>query len=356
LSGVEIRPGPAEDSAVVTAARGGDEAAFGGLAERYRPELRLHGYRMLGSLEESEDLVQETLLRAWRRRETFQGRSTFRAWMYRIATNACLDLLARRPREPIPRDMTPAREEGEGARSLPPAAIPWLQPYPDELLEPISPREAGPDALVIARETIELAFLVAIQQLPARQRAVLILRDVLGWSAKETAESLETSVAAVNSALQRARPTLRRHLPPRRLDWASPGPSPQERAVLQRYMEALERADDNALAEVLREDARVSHQAGAGGHLAPVPTWYQGREKIIESWAPALHGPHAAGFRIVPTRANGQPAAACYVRDPGGAGHRAFSLVVLRVEEGAVAEITVFGADLVAAFGLPPTL
>lgn len=177
--------------------------------------------------------------------------------------------------------------------------IPWLQPFPDSALEPV---EAGPDAALVAKETIELAFIVAIQQLPPRQRAVLILRDVLGWSAKETAELLETSVAAVNSALQRARPTLRSHLPERRLEWpSSDDPGEEVRAVVRRYMEALENADDAALAKVLRDDARVSHQAGAGGNLAPVAIWYQGPETILERWAPALHSP--VRFRTVLTQA-----------------------------------------------------
>jgi RNA polymerase sigma-70 factor (TIGR02960 family) len=173
-----------------------DEAAFSELVERYRPEMQVHCYRMLGSYEDSEDAVQETLLRAWRRRETFEGRSTFRAWLYRIATNACLDALGRRERR---------LQTATGAE------VPWLQPYPDRLLEEVAASEEEPGALVVAKETIELAFIVAIQHLPPRQRAVLILRDVLGWTAKDTAALLETSVASVNSALQRARGALKRH-------------------------------------------------------------------------------------------------------------------------------------------------
>src|SRR4051812_6071341 len=183
-----------------------DETAFSAVVERHRHELQVHCYRMLGSYEESEDLVQETFLRAWRRRETYAGRSTFRAWLYRIATNACLDALAAAPRR-----VRPADSEAE---------IPWLQPYPDELLDAAGPSEDEPDALVVAKETIELGFMVAIQYLPPRQRAVLILRDVLDWSAKDTAALLDASVTAVNSALQRAQATLRRRLPERRSDWA----------------------------------------------------------------------------------------------------------------------------------------
>jgi RNA polymerase sigma-70 factor, ECF subfamily len=312
----------------------------------------VHCYRMLGSFEDSEDLVQETFLRAWRARESFQGRSTFRAWLYRIATNACLDALARRPRA---RQIASATDPS--GTPLPPAMIPWLQPYPDRLLEGIAPSDAEPEAAVVARETIELAFLAAIQHLPPKQRAVLILRDVLGWSAKETAALLEASVASVNSALQRARPTLKKHLPERRLEWAaSSEPSEEERAVLKRYMDAIERSDDAAISALLREDARVSQHPGAGGNMTPEPIWYQGRETLIEAWAPVLHGPGAPGLRLVPTRANGQPAAATYIRWPRDSEYRAFGLAVLRVEDGAVAEIAVFHPDLFPAFGLPATL
>jgi RNA polymerase sigma-70 factor, ECF subfamily len=351
VSSVRVEP-RAEGSAAVAAAQAGDESAFGMLVERYRRELQVHCYRMLGSLDESEDLVQETFLRAWRRRESFAGRSTFRAWLYRIATNACLDALAQRPPA---RQVAPAADPD--AAPPPPAAVPWLQPYPDRLLEGIAPSEAEPDAVVVAKETIELAFLAAIQHVPPRQRAVLMLRDVLGWPAKETASLLEASVASVNSALQRARDTLRQHLPEPRLEWApASDPSADERAVLQRYMDAIERADDAAIATLLRVDARVSHQPGAGGHTGPEPIWYQGRETIVAGWAPALHGPDALDFRLVPTRANRQPAAATYVRLPGDSQHRGFGLAVLRVEDAAVAEITVFVPDLFPKFGLPRTL
>lgn len=188
--------------AALAVTRGGDEAAFGALAERHRAELHVHCYRMLGSVEDAEDAVQETLLRAWRRRETYAGRSTFRAWLYGIATNASLDAVASRRRR---------MPEGVGPAS--PAEVPWLQPYPDRLLAAVAPPEDEPEALVVTRETIELAFLIAIQYLPPAQRAVLILRDVLGWSAKEAAEPLGASVASVNSSLQRARATLRERRP-----------------------------------------------------------------------------------------------------------------------------------------------
>src|SRR5918995_126434 len=179
-----------------------NETAFSALVERHRRELQVHCYRMLGSLDEAEDLTQETFLRAWRKRASFEGRSTIRAWLYRIATNACLDALQRRPR----------RATGGG--------VAWLQPYPDELLEGVAAPGDEPDAAAVEKETIELAFMVAVQHLPPRPRAVLILRDVLGWSAKETAALLETSVPAANSALQRARAALKEHLPEHRSEWA----------------------------------------------------------------------------------------------------------------------------------------
>ncbi|SHF16446.1 RNA polymerase sigma-70 factor, TIGR02960 family [Streptoalloteichus hindustanus] len=211
--------------------------------------------------------------------------------------------------------------------------------------------------MVIARETLELAFLVAIQHLPPRQRAVLVLRDVLGWPAKDAAATLEMSMAAVNSTLQRARPTVRRHLPPRRLDWApTSNPSDEERAVLQRYMEAIERADNAAIGALPHADARCGQQSGAGGHNDAQPTWYSGREALLVAWQPALHGPRAMEFRLLPTRANHQPAIAVYVRSPGEVEYRAFRLDVLRIEGGAIVEPVGFVPDLFPAFGLPSSL
>jgi RNA polymerase sigma-70 factor (ECF subfamily) len=338
------------EEVTVAIARGGDEAAFGALAERYRRELQVHCYRMLASFEDSEDLVQETFLRAWRKRDTFEGRSTFRAWLYRIATNACLDYLDRHPRRPVPR-LWKSDTEPQPSIVLP-AEISWLQPYPDRLLEPVAPRDDEPDAAIVAKETIELAFLAAIQHLPPRQRAVLILRDVLGWSASETAELLDTSVASVKSALQRARPTLRKHLPAERLDWnASSEATEEERALLQRYIDANEQADLDTLAELLREDALLT--------MPPHPMWFAGRASILAFTAdvfdpasPLYHGE----WRSLPTRANRQPAAAHYVRRPGDSLFRAQVLDVLRIEGGKVAEVTAFVPELFPAFGLPLTL
>jgi len=187
-------------------------------------------YRMLGSLSDAEDLAQETFLRAWKARDRFEGRASVRTWLYRIATNACLDVLARRPRRVLPDQLGPA---GEPGGPLPAADLPWLEPVPDRLLD-----EAGPDAVVVERETIELAYLAAVQYLPPRQRAVLVLRDVLGWSAKETADLLETSVASANSALQRARATLRERLPARRAEWTAGDATAQETALLKQFIAA----------------------------------------------------------------------------------------------------------------------
>jgi RNA polymerase sigma-70 factor, ECF subfamily len=317
----------------VEAAVTGDRDAFTAIAERHRRELQVHCYRMLGSFDDAEELVQETFLRAWRSRASYQGRSTFRAWLYRIATNASLDAIAKRPRVPA--------ESGE---------VLWLQPFPDRLLEDAAPSDAEPDALVVAKETIELAFMVAIQHLPPQSRAVLILRDVLGWPAKDTAALLDTTVAAVNSALQRAHAALKQHLPERRTDWAVGGePSERDLALLQRYVDATERTDGEALAALMREDARFS--------MPPEPGLWVGREAIVGAWTEGGFGSAEFGdVRCLVTSANRQPAVACYVRRPGEPGHRAFALDVLGVHDGAIAEIVTFPPALFAAFGLPETV
>ena len=345
---VQASSGRVEQDAIVTAATAGDETAFAALTERYRRELQVHCYRMVGSLQDAEDLVQETFLRAWRRRTQFQGRSSFRAWLYRIATNACLDALAHRSRRVLPYQVAPPGDPRATSQFSPNLEIAWLQPYPDRLLDQIASGDTEPDAQLVAKETIELAFLAAIQLLPPRQRAALILRDVLGWSAKESASLLETSVASANSALQRARATLKQHLPPRRLEWTpSSAPTAEERDVLQRYMEATERADAAALAELLAEDARSA--------MPPIPAWLQGRPAIMTGIVQGL-APEFGRWRTLPTWANRQPAAACYLRRPGETEYRAFAIDVLRVEQGKVVEITAFSAELFPAFGLPATI
>src|SRR4051795_6061763 len=311
------------------------EAEFAALAERHRRELHVHCYRMLGSFEEAEDLVQETLLRAWRRRDRLERDEWFRAWLYKIATNACLDAI---------------KSQGRRVPSLGSFRdIPWLQPYPDRLLAEIAPPEEEPDAAVVARETIELTFLAVIQLLPPRQRAVLILRDVLDWRAKETAELLEIGVAAVNSALQRARATIREQLPTGgREDWAAPEASEEEQALLAAFIDTHERGDEQAALALLAEDIRVT--------MPPFPMLFEGREAIRGLMRQA-YGPEGMGdWKLVPVRANRQPAAASYLRRPGETEWIAFKVDVLRIEGGRIAEITTFDHRLFEAFGLPPVM
>jgi RNA polymerase sigma-70 factor, ECF subfamily len=343
---VEGTPRRAEAEAVVAAARAGDESAFAVLVESYRRELQVHCYRMLGSFEDAEDMVQEAFLRAWRKRSSFQGRSSFRAWLYRIATNACLDALEKRPPRVLPLQVAPAADPR--LPRLPTADLPWLQPCPDRLLEGIAPTDAEPDAAVVAKETIELAFLVAIQQLTPRQRAVLILRDILAWPAKETAVLLETSVDSVHSMLRRARSTLKQHLPAHRLEWApASDPTQQERSLLRRYMDAHDRADVAALAALLRQDARLT--------MPPTPTWYDGREAVVAFHAQLFKARYE--WRFLATRANRQPAVAFYTRRPGESDYRAEGIDVLRVEDELVAQIDAFLLPhLFPAFGLPPAM
>src|SRR5215831_1682765 len=248
-----------------------DHAAFTELLQRHRRELHVHCYRMLGSFDDCEDLVQETFLRAWRGRATFAGRSTLRAWLYKIATNACLDALDKRPRS--------VSASGE---------VLWLQPYPDELLDELAADEHDPEAAVVSKETVELAYLVAIQRLAPLQRAVLILRDVLGSSAKETAAVLETSVPAVNSALQRARAAMKEHLPEQRSEWpAGTDATAAERELLERYVEYSETPDPRALERLLSEDVRFS--------MPPQPGVWHGRDVVVQSWVDGGFGTEPFG-------------------------------------------------------------
>jgi RNA polymerase sigma-70 factor (ECF subfamily) len=345
---------PVEEAAVLAAARAGDHPAFSRLCERYRRQLHLHCYRMLGSIDDAEDLVQETMLRAWRGRDGFQGRSLFRTWLYRIATNACLNALDRRPRRVLPQDLAPpvtAATPAAEARSRPTMApeVPWLQPYPDRLFEGPAPADLEPDTLVVARESVELAFLAALQHLPPRQRAILILAEVMGWSAAEVADLLEVTIASVNSALQRAHATMRAQLPPGRQDWTPRLPvSDQERAALRVFMAAWESGDTAELTALLREDARWA--------MPPAPLWFDGRAAIANLLA--LFPPRWQGrdFRMVASGANRQPAAAAYLRQPGQSAYLLSGVHLIRVEAGQIAEITTFAPELCRAFALPPAL
>jgi RNA polymerase sigma-70 factor (TIGR02960 family) len=312
------------------------ESQFAARAEHHRRELHVHCYRMVGSFEEAEDLVQETLLRAWRGRDALERDEWFRAWLYRIATNACLDAIKR---------------DGRRVASLASFRdVPWLQPYPDRLLDEPAPAHEEPDAAVVGRETIELTFLAVIQLLPPRQRAALVLGDVLGWSAREIGEVLEIGVAAVNSALQRARATLREHLPAgRREEWAaSASVSETERELLDGFIASHESGDADAALALIADDIRVT--------MPPHPYLYEGRDAIAPLMAQAM-GPGGMGeWRLRPTRANRQPAAASWLRRPGDSAFRAFKIDVLRVRGDRIAEITTFDSTLFAVFGLPETL
>lgn len=308
-----------------------DETAFSGLVERHRRELHVHCYRMLGSFEDAEDSVQETYLRAWRRRETFEGRSTLRAWLYRIATNACLDLLAKR---------RPAPATGGEVR--------WLQPYPDRLLDELPAGGADePEAVAVARETIELAYVAAVQHLAPRPRVALILRDVLGWPAKDVAELLGDSVNSVNSALQRARAGMREHLPAERQDWTSGEQDAELLDLVRRFTDASVATDVGALTDLLRADVRCS--------MPPTPGLFVGRDAVVGDWI--ADGFEAmSGLRGIPTSVNRQPAVAFYHWREAESAYLPLTLDVLRVTGGAITEIVIFHADRFARLGLPERL
>jgi RNA polymerase sigma-70 factor (ECF subfamily) len=284
---------------------------------------------MLGSFEEAEDVVQETMLRAWRRRDDLAEVENFRAWLYKIATNTCLDLIKAKKRRVA--SLGSFRD------------ISWLEPYPDRLLTRSAPAGDEPQAVAIGRETIELTFLAVIQTLPPRQRATLILRDVLDWPVREVAALLELSPAAVNSALQRARASMRSLLPTEeRETWSATTPTQTEREVLGRYIRAYEAGDTDATLTLIADDIRVT--------MPPAPYLFEGRDAIAGL---AQRARSTGEWRLVPTAANRQPAAACYLRESGQADFRAFKLDVLRVVDGVIAEITTFGPKHFDAFDLP---
>jgi RNA polymerase sigma-70 factor (ECF subfamily) len=320
-------PSPDE---LLQAALAGDQAQFGLLVAPHVRELHVHCYRMLGSFHDAEDATQETLLRAWRHLHTFQGRAPLRAWLYRIATTTCLKLLQSRRRRRVA-----ARPDG--------ADVPILEPYPDRLLDDLPHDGPDPAAVAEQRESVALAFVVALQQLTARQRAVLVLREVLGWSAAEVAGLLATSVPAVNSALQRARASLDRGLPPAGVSTRSL--PRQEQEVLRRFMLAWQRRDLEGLAALLREDAVL--------HMPPQSLRYLGREQVVRFFGAVPAGGRLDRIRLVATRANGQPALAAYL--PGAAGsYHAYGLMVMVVAEDGIQAITGFqDASLFPALGLP---
>ena len=321
--------------------------AFARLVEPLRRELRLHCYRMLGSLHEADDLVQETYLRAWRSFDGFDGRGSFRGWLYRIATNACLDALAQR--KSAQRLLPDQRASSVTAMTdgVPTANIAWLEPYPDRDFEGVADQAPDPEARYAFRETVQLAFVALIQQLPPRQRAVFLLSDVLGWSAAETAGLLGGSISAINSVLQRARQTLGQRTQARRSAVTLPS-APAEQRLVRRYMQAWEAMDLDGFIALLSEEATYA--------MPPLPQWYQGRDAIRAFYAGVW--PSYAGFRLHPTRANGQPAFAAYNRASADGVWHAHSLHVLTIEGDAIAALTLFikpdSLRLFEAFGCPP--
>ena len=333
----DVRLLGADKAAFIEAARSNDTAQFALITERYRRELQVHCYRMLANYEDARDMTQETFLRAWNKRESFKGHAAPRTWLYRIATNACLDFLDKR------NDRTPVPAELPGTGS----EVRYLQPYPDRML-PEDPQES-----VVARETIELAFIVAVQHLPPRQRAVFILRDVLGWPASKAADALELTVASVTSALQRARVTIREQLPDRRLDWRSPAThelSKDERGVVKSYIDAHERNDLDGLMALLRDDLRFAMPPEPGVVIFTA-------KDAVDGWV--SNGLFQRGYddwRCLVTTVNRMPAAALYRRTPDDPEYRLFTIAVLHIVDRKIAELTGFDAADKPWLGLPATL
>jgi RNA polymerase sigma-70 factor (ECF subfamily) len=329
----------------LAAARDGDEDAFRILVEPHRVELHAHCYRMLGSVHDAEDALQDVLLRAWRGLRNLESRGALRAWLYKIATNTCLD--ARQPKRVLPVDYgLPANRNDPGEAV---AEAVWVEPYPDEQFG-LGPEEsyAAPEARYEQREAVELAFIAALQHLPPRQRAVLILREVLGFSAREVAESLETTEASVNSALQRARHAVDRRLPEQsqQVTMRSLGDE-RVRDLVDRFIDAFESGDIDAIIAMLTEDATFA--------MPPYPNWYRGRDAIGGSWL--MPGGPPPRLRYIPTRANGQLALATYQRELEAERYVPIALDVLTLRGPRIADITAFrNPDIFRRFGLPEEL
>ena len=330
--------------AALSSARAGDESAFRELVEPYRRELHVHCYRLLGSLQDAEDVVQETLIAAWRGLSSFQERASLRTWLYRIATNRCLNALRDRRRHP---QEVPSMPEPPRPTRL--AEPMWLDPYPDALLERLADSTPGPEASYESREALGLAFAAGLQHLPPRQRAALVLREVLGFRTAEVAEMLETSEASVKGALQRARTTLEARLPQGDRESVPLSGSVHERELVGRFVAAVEQGDTPALISLLTDDAWLT--------MPPQPYEYQGGEAIASFIARERGDRRGANLRLVSTRANGQPAFGCYLPDPQAPIVRAYGLMVLTLREDRVSAIAWFGErSLFAHFGLPRTL
>jgi RNA polymerase sigma-70 factor (ECF subfamily) len=346
---------PARERRLLERARGGDEDAFRRLVEPHRKELHAHCYRMLGSVHDVDDALQDALLRAWRGLARFEGRSSLRSWLYRITTNACLDVISRRPKRVLPIDHWPAAGPDDDLGEPLTESV-WVEPYAEDHL---GDGHAAPEARYEQRESVELAFIAALQHLPATQRAALILRDVLGFSARESAEALDTTVASVNGALRRARRAVAERLP-RQSQQATLRALGDDgiRQVVERYIDGWERGDVNAILAMLAEDATFT--------MPPLPTWYRGRDAIA-----AFLTRYALQdrWRLVPARANGHLAFGCYAWDAEQETYMALSLDVLTLDGTRATEVTSFvtpytrgparerfAADLLERFGLPDRL
>jgi RNA polymerase sigma-70 factor, ECF subfamily len=344
----QAQTSPERERQLLAAAREGDEQAFTELVEPRRGELHAHCYRMLGSVQDAEDALQEAMLRAWKGLPRFEGRSSLRSWLYTISTNTCLNAIDRRPKRVLPIDYGPAADPSVRAPKPSESGAPivesvWIEPYADEQMQ-IADGLAGPEATYEQRESVELAFVAALQHLPANQRAVLILRAVLGFSAQEVADALDTSVASVNSALQRARKAVDEKLPDesqqealRKLDDA------ELRELVESYTDALQSGDVDRVLELLTEDATWS--------MPPLVNWYRGKEAVRGFFE---LGPGAEKWRHIPTHANGQAAVGCYMWDEEEGKFLSFCIDVLTLRDGKIAEVTAFiDRDVFPRFGLP---
>jgi RNA polymerase sigma-70 factor (TIGR02960 family) len=328
---------------LITRARAGDSDAFKALTEPYRREIQVHCYRMLGSFQDAEDAMQETLLSAWQGLSGFEERASLRTWLYRIATNRCLNARRSASRRKAKEWDVPGVEPPEPTRL---GEVPWLQPYPDTLLEGVIDLSPGPDARYEQTESISLAFVTALQLLPPRQLAVLVLRDVLGFHAVEVAEMLDSTVQSVNSALKRARAGLERKLPSHAdRARASDCDSASEHAIVARFVAAYESSDLDSLVALLTDDVFIS--------MPPLPFEYQGREPASRFFA----GIFGSGrkFQLLPTRANGQPAVGAYVRDSTGISH-GVGLFVLALADDEISAMTRFENTVLPWFGLPRSI
>jgi RNA polymerase sigma-70 factor, ECF subfamily len=337
-----------KEDELLQAARAGDEDAFRRLVDAHRGELHAHCYRMLGSVHDAEDALQDALLHAWRGLPRFAGRSSLRTWLYRITTNACLDALARRPKRVLPMDYGGPSDPHPGPYA-PIVESVWIEPYADDGID-VGDGHTGPEVRYEQRESVELAFVAALQHLPAQQRAVLILREVLGFSAKEVADALDSTVASVNSALQRARKATDERLPAESQQATLRALGDERiRELVERYMRAWEEADVDAIVALLADDATIT--------MPPCPTWFQGRDAVAGFLTAFAFAGEGRRVRLLPTWANGQPAFGSYRWHEGARAFEPVSLHVLSLREGRIQEINTFVEPAAfGRFGLPERL